>query len=123
MGYCIDLTEHNFRIKKENIEKAFDSLKGFMKAQRKLMWVTPGYIINAEDFQEAFEEIRYPLTTDESGDYVLDYFAGEKLGDDKEILNSIARHVVPNSYIEFHGEDGDTFKLIFNGETCEEVWE
>lgn len=38
---------------------------------------------------EAFEEIRYPLSTDENGDY----FYGEEYGDDVEILNSIAKYV------------------------------
>lgn len=37
MGYCIDLIEHNFKIKKENIELALNSLKEFMKTQKLLV--------------------------------------------------------------------------------------
>ena len=34
MGYCIDLTDHNFKIKKEDIEKAFNSLKEYIKTHK-----------------------------------------------------------------------------------------
>jgi hypothetical protein len=43
-------------------------------------------------------------------------------GDDVEILNSIAKYVVPKSYIQFVGEDGSVFRFIFDGEKCEEKY-
>jgi hypothetical protein len=118
MGYCIDLTDHNFKIKKENEDKVLHDLKEFIKSNGRPMWVTPREVINSENIIEAFDAVRYELVEDENGDYVLEYFHGEKLGDDCEILNSIAKYVEVGSFIEFLGEDDESFRLTFNGEKC-----
>jgi hypothetical protein len=122
MGYCIELTDNNFKIKKENLDDAFKALKEFMKTKKKVMWVEPSIIIKTKDVFEAFEEIGYPLATDKNGDYILDYFCGEKLGDDLEILKSIAPYVEKDTYIEFVGEDGDKFRFVFDGNKCEDKY-
>lgn len=122
MGYCIDLTEYDFKIKKENADKVLKVLQVYMKTHERPMWVTPKNVIEANNIQDAFEEIRYSLITDENGDYILNDFYGEKLGDDKDILNSIAQYVVPDSFIEFEGEDGDDLRLEFDGKECNEKW-
>lgn len=119
MGYCIELVDHRFKIEKNNIDKAFATLKDFMKTQTRLAWVTPSIVVNSDDVFEAFDEIRYPLAENNNGDYILDYFNGEKLGDDEKILNSFAKYVVPGSYFEFSGEDGNLFRFVFDGEKCE----
>lgn len=79
-------------------------------------------VVNADDIYEAFHEIRYPLIEDENGDYVLEYFAGEKLGDCKKIFNSFAKFIEPNSFIEFEGEDGSVLKYTFDGNECKSEW-
>ncbi|KGM93536.1 hypothetical protein ADU90_05850 (plasmid) [Clostridium botulinum] len=114
--------EHDFKIKKSNIENAFKTLKEYILTNNKPMWVIPHDIISAKNFYEAFEAIRYPLITNKNGDYILDHFSGEKLGDDKDILNSIAKYVAPNSYIKFIGEDDDVLILTFDGNECGEIW-
>ncbi|MBX4266590.1 hypothetical protein [Clostridium estertheticum] len=120
MGYCMDLTENKFKIKKENEVNVLKALKDFAEENTQLRWVDSVVILEANDVFSAFEEIRYPLEIDANGDLVLEYFSGEKLGDDKLILNSIAKYVEPNSYLQFSGEDGEIFRYVFNGETCEE---
>lgn len=124
MGYCIELLKHDFTIKKENAEQVVNALKVFSKNYKgkysnDIMWVDKKALINSESIEESLDEIRYPVITDDNGDYILDYFRGEKLGNDHEIFNSISKYVVPNSFIEFEGEDGDVFKFIFDGEKCD----
>jgi len=127
MGYCVDLQDNNFRFKKEDSENIFKALKEFANNVKKLMWADEYSILHAEDIEECFEELRYPLI--ENGEfYEIDYFSGEKLGDEDKIFNSIAKYIEKDTYLEFVGEDGDVFRLVFDGEKCEYkypkiVWE
>lgn len=121
MGYCIGMTDNKFCIKKENLVSAFKKLQEFMKEKEnsRMSWVEPKIVVETDSFEEAFDEIRYPLIENKNGDYELDYFAGEKLGDDVEILNSFAEYVEAGSYIGFIGEDGAVFRFVFDGSKCE----
>jgi hypothetical protein len=119
MGYCIELSEHKFKIKKEDSQAVVEALHEFAKSkERKIMWVDKDPLLQATTILEAFDEIRYQLKVDSNGDFELDYFSGEKYGDDEKILNSIAKYIEPNSYIEFEGEDGIVFQFFFDGENC-----
>ena len=119
MGYCMDLTEHSFKIKKEYEQNIIESLQSFAKSKiGGIMWVDKEPLLESNTLSEIFDEIRYSLKTDVNGDYELDEFIGEKMGDDLEIFNSIAMYIEPNSFIEFEGEDGDVFRFLFDGEEC-----
>lgn len=127
MGYCIELIEKNFKIKKENAKNVVDALRNFAlnftnKYNNRIMWVDKQSLIDSQSIEESFEEIRYPLTEDKNGDYVIDYFSGKKIGDDYQIFNAIAKYVEPNSFITFEGEDGDVFQFVFDGERCKYKW-
>ena len=115
----MDLTEHSFKIKKEYEQNIIESLQNFAKSKTgRIMWVDKQPLLESNTLLEVFDEIRYSLKTDINGDYELDEFIGEKLGDDLEIFNSIAMYIEPDSFIEFEGEDGDVFRFLFNGEEC-----
>ena len=119
MGYCMDLTEHSFKIKKEYEQNIIESLQNFAKSKiGRIMWVDKEPLLESNTLLEVFDEIRYSLKTDINGDYELDEFIGEKMGDDLETFNSIAMYIEPNSFIEFEGEDGDVFRFLFDGEEC-----
>jgi len=120
MGYCIDLTDNKFKIKKENEFNVLIALKEFAEKNTHIRWVDNVVIEEANDIFSAFEEIRYILSYDDNGDFILSYYSGEKLGDDEVILNAIAKYVEPNSYLQFCGEDGEIFRYVFDGETCKE---
>jgi len=123
MGYCVELTNHNFKINRGDGEKVLNGLKEYIKTHERPMWVTPKEVLSSEDIFKAFDSIRYELINDENGDYVLNDFHGEKFGDDTKILNSIAKYIVKNSFIEFTGEDNSVITFKFDGKNCKEVWE
>ena len=130
MGYYIDQVDHNFRIKKENIQKAWDSLLNIMKIEKKTIHDSSGYhyswintedVLNAETFKEALSEARFDIKTDNNGDVTHIYFNGEKLGDEEIILSSIAPYVENGSYITFQGEEGERWKWKFVDGVLEEI--
>jgi hypothetical protein len=118
MGYCVELTEKNFKIKKEDCEEILKALKEFIKDKEDLMWINERYFLECDNIERCFDLLRYPLY--ENGDcYEIDYMSGEKLGDEEKIFNSIAKFIEKDSYLQYIGEDGDIFRLVFDGEKCE----
>ena len=116
MGYCVSLVESNLKFKKEDANIILSTLKEFA-SNTSLMWADEHSILRAKNIKECFEEIRYPLI--ESGDfYKIDYFDGEKLGDEERIFNSIYKYIEKGSYLEYVGEDGDKFRLVFGVKGC-----
>jgi len=120
MGYCIEMNKSTFAIKKENEGNALKALKDFAQKQTRLMWVSIGDLVQSESLSEAFEEIRYPLV-DKGDHYQIDYFRGEKLGDDYSIFYAISPYV-ESSYIEMMGEDGEKWRWVFENGKCEEIY-
>ena len=74
--------------------------------------------------KDALEEWRYSATVHENGDVEIDYFNGEKWGDDPQLYDVLAPFVVendPNPVIFCRGEDGHHWKHVFKNGICEEV--
>lgn len=67
-----------------------------------------------------FEEWRYSVTRDETH-FLVEYFEGEKLGDDEHLWSSMASLVEPDSVIELSGEDGAHWKYSFKGNKFKET--
>ena len=121
MGYCIEMTESSFRIKGENVNKVVDKIRNFILKGNEMRWVNEDVLLDkANGLYTIFEELRYPLIQN-GDDYIIDYFDGEKLGDEFELFKYIADLIEP-SYIEYLGEDGDRFRYVFDGKTCKEVY-
>lgn len=130
MGYCIEMIDSKFAIKKENFEEALKSLKSVFipenmtckdtiggKEYLHFCWVDTNTVLNSTTFDEALEEIRYTPVYDVDGNICDVEFTGEKYGDEKIFFISLAPYVEPDSYLFFTGEDGDVWKWIFrNGE-------
>lgn len=130
MGYYMDQVDQDFRIKKENIQKAWNSLLDIMKVEKKTIcdssgyhysWIDTDAVLNAETFEKALSEARFDVETDNNGDIVDIYFNGEKLGDEEIILGSIAPYVESGSYITFQGECDERWKWKFINGTLEEI--
>lgn len=121
MGYCVSINENNVKFKKENAEKILLALREFASNKDRLRWIDKEVLLDSDtSIEDVFEEIRYPLY--EKGEYYeIDYFSGEKFGDEVELFNAIAKYIEP-SYIEYCGEDGDIFRLVFDEETCKDVY-
>lgn len=127
MGYCITMTESNFTIKKENFEKALQSLKEVFipenmtcydyvggKKYPHFSWVDAKTVLESKELGEALEEIRYAPTYNDNGDICNVEFTGEKYGDEKVFFTALAPYVESDSYLSFEGEDGAEWIWKFN---------
>lgn len=130
MGYCIKMTESKFTIKKENFETALKSLKAVFvpenmntydyingKRYPHFSWVDTNKVLDSLNITEALTGIRYIPQFDQNGDICNVKFIGEKYGDEEIFFKALAPYVESGSYLCFKGEDGDTWKWSFNGES------
>lgn len=127
MGYCIEMIDSNFVIKKENFNVALEDLKkafipenmtcyDYINGEKypRFRWVNTDVVINSKTLGEALSEIRYKPSYDEKGNIINVEFTGEKYGDEDIFFSSIAKYVEPKSYIKFVGEDDDEWTWLFN---------
>ena len=132
MGYYMNQVDSNFTIKKENIQKAWDSLIELFKIEKKSILDSSGYhyawidtesVLDARTFEDAMDEARWSVEICPiSGDIYDISFNGEKYGGDEIIIfGSIAPYVENGSYIMMQGEDGERWKWKFTNGTVEEI--
>ena len=128
MGYCIEQTDSNFIIKKENFRDALNNLKAVFTPDKMtcidyirgkkiphFSWVSTDIVLDAETLEEALEEIRYNPIFNGNGDIINVEFIGEKYGDEEIFFTALAPFVEKDSYISFEGEDGCKWTWWFNG--------
>ena len=135
MGYCIELIDSSFKMKKENFDNAFRDLKSLFVVENMTVcdtvngkeyyhfrWVDNEEVIESINMYELMESIRFPVEFNGNGDICDIDFYGEKLGDDEIFLSALAPYVEDGSYIEFEGEDGYSWRWCFkNGKLVEET--
>lgn len=122
MGYCVEMKECKFFIKKENIEKAFNTLRDYAKTKiekkERLSWIDLHSVAYSETLTEALESCDFDILYNDNGDvYDVDYIS-EKLGDHDVILNVIAPYIEDGSYLEMYGEDGDIWRWCIKDNKC-----
>lgn len=139
LGYCIDLNEAEFGIRKENFPKIIEAIRELMGHPEKMggATFTGGRCISrhfsfmdmdamdealgkepAEAIEGIFDELRYPVEFDSEGNVCGIEFDGEKLGDEKEFFKAMAPYVEPESYIEIQGEEGAFWRWVFRSGKC-----
>ena len=122
MGYYIELEKSTISVTKENAIQMMDMLAGYIPNHKvDWRWVNEKYLTELckeHNFEEATEELRYPMY-EENGLYKIDYFSGEKLGDDYEMFKLIAPYI-NDGYIEMSGEDAERWRWIFKDGKCKE---
>lgn len=134
MGYCMEMTNSNFVVKKENFAKALESLKSVFTPENMtckdyingveyphFSWVNTKTVLESVTLEEAIEEIRYTPIYNSDGDISNVEFTGEKYGDEDIFFKALAPYVEDNSYLSFEGEDGATWKWKFNNGEVEQV--
>jgi hypothetical protein len=134
MGYCIEMTDSSFSIKKENFAKALESLKSVFIPENMtckdyingeehphFSWVDTQTVLESTTLEEALEEIRYKPTYNSIGDICDVEFTGEKYGDEDVFFNSLAQYVESDSYLSFEGEDEATWKWFFNNGKVDQI--
>lgn len=119
MGYCVSMRESNFKIQNENSPKALEIIKRLAREGKEFRWVSNETLLEAENLKEALEEFGYEVFEKETELEILD-FVYEKLGDEFDMFQAIAPVVEEGSYIEMYGEDGDTWRWVFENGKCTE---
>lgn len=122
MGYCITQTDNKFSIKLENQKAALKATRELAKSKDNFHWVHAADFNRAKSIGEVLEAWSYEAEFDLDGNITGINFSAEKLGADKELFDAIAPFVEKDSFIEMSGEDGTTWRWIFNGTTCAEVY-
>lgn len=117
MGYCVSMRECDFKIKKENTSKALEIIKELVKKGKEFRWVSNETLLEAKSLKDALEEFGYDTIEDERELEIFD-FMNEKLGDEFDMFQAIASVVEEGSYIEMYGEDGDTWRWVFENGKC-----
>ena len=132
MGYYIDITGSDFRIDAENKSDALEAIfelmgdptvdrRGGNRHHRHFSWLnnaTPGEWIALED---AMEDWRFPVVTDEDGNVIGIQFTGQKIGQENLLFERIAPYVENGSYIQFTGEDNHVWRIEFSEDDIEET--
>ena len=143
MGYYADQTDCRFFVPADQVQpmlKAVQNLAhkdelmsggsyhGGEKVSCHYSWVDMSFA-HLQDIVEVFRCWRWSIERDEqTGDIVDIGFAGQKLGDDFVLFNTIAPFVKAGSFIEMRGEDNAIWRWQFNGTSCVEksptiVWD
>jgi len=121
MGYCMQLRDSDFRIKKSNFAPALAAIKDLAGKETihdssgtHFSWVDTNRFLSAETLEDALEAWRWEVSLDKSGDIKYIYFIGEKSGDDEMLFKAIAPFVESDCYIEMQGEDGAMWRWVFS---------
>ena len=125
MELCISSYTNRFKIKKENIEKAFKKLYDYAKNNKSVidnwMWCDSSDILDSENLSNALEHLRWDIKYDEDMNIKNIEFSGEKLGNDFDLFCIIAEFV-EDGYIEVYAEDDSFWRWYFINGECTEVF-
>jgi len=135
MGYNVEMSLSNVVIPMEKIEGALKAINDLFKPERlkrggadELGWQgiqTRHYSwVNTPrepftDIVEALAKWRYQAGILGPG-LIVEYFTGEKLGDDSILWTALAPFVRPGAEITLRGEDNDAWKWFFDGKKLRE---
>ena len=124
MGYSVEIRESTISFDKKKADKIIDTRKEFTKSYKKrLQWVKKNEVLKSTTILEIFSNFRLELEYEEITDtYEIDYMSGEKLGNyELDFYKAIAKYV-NDGYIQYTGEDGETWRYVFKGGECEEAY-
>lgn len=135
MGYCIDLLGGTAKLPAANEAEAWKRLEHLDRTGTKhggswgpggqteawFSWTDPNWLANADgDVAKALAEWRFHFERDENGDLVIDYFSGEKLGDEDQLFKALSD--LMTGYLEFSGEDGSRWRVHFGQKTPQHTY-
>lgn len=139
MGYCVDMTINNLFIPLEKVNDALKAINALHNLQTmkdnqcgggtfqggkqtnwSYSWVDNPPTGGFKSLEEALDAWRY-TASNQDGNCVVEYFNGEKLGDDTTIWEALAPFVNPKAEIACRGEDGALWKWVFNNGKFKEL--
>lgn len=146
MGYCVDVEIHDLMIPADKVADCLNAINEMftdenltanagggagganvtaatpVKEKRWYSWVSNPDDDGFDSLQAAVDAWRYDgkYNEDEKA-FVIEYFHGEKLGDDEQFFDVIAPFVKSGAEIYMHGEDGANWRYVFtDGEVKEQ---
>lgn len=119
MGYYMSLQDSSFEIKKNKISSAAKAIRSLDDGTR-YSWVDNGFS-KAKSIEVLFAAWRFECERDANGDILYMVWDGEKSGDERVLFNAIAPYVEKGSFLEWHGEDGEMWRWIFDGKQMKEI--
>ena len=96
------------------------SYEGGKTISKHYSWVKMSFV-NSTDLENIFNCWRWNINFDDDGNINNLFFDGEKMGDDRVLLDAIAPFVKEGSFIEMCGEDNDLWRWKFTNKICKEV--
>jgi hypothetical protein len=115
MGYYVEMSIEGGLIKAENTLSAFVALEKLGQTA----WQDKP-INECQDLVEALDSSRYFATKKDNGDVLVEYFDGEKLGDDADIWQALAPHL-DDTVVYCKGEDRSYWKWVIKNGSFSEV--
>lgn len=127
MGYHMRQMGESFSLRNENRAAALAAIKRLAGEETiressgaHFAWVRTSDFAQAETLEDALRVWRWEPEVDKQGNIEGLWFHGEKLGDDKVLLEAIAPYVEPGSSIQMIGEDDSIWQWRFDGKTVHE---
>jgi len=93
MSYCMSMTDNDFFVKAEDVDKV----------------------------SAALSENMFDMGKNEAGDIVSLDFTGQKLREQTKMFEQIAPFVKENSFVEMRGEEGAMWRWVFIDGKCMEI--
>lgn len=127
MGYNVSQCGSKFKMKKENTPAAWAALKDYCNQPCEFKIIQRWFqeAATQDCFEDSLGVLGFAIGSSSrstEGDYDEIEFANEAWsGYEAECLSSIAPFVEEGSYMEFRGEDGDIWRLVFSAGKAEKV--
>lgn len=109
MGYRIGIDDHDLHIDKDHIAGALTELEGADIVAE----LSEEEIL--QRLELALDGVGLDFTREDDG-LVLSQWTGENSSDEEDTLASIATHIRPGSFIEWSGEDGQSWRYDFTAQ-------
>lgn len=118
------ISDQQFRIDAENKDEALQAIKSLMydtsadtlgteSGHNLFSWMHGVEPEQWEILSDALSAWRFEPDTDIDGNILRLNFTGQKIGSEAQLFEVIAPYVEDGSYIEFKGEDGAVWRLLF----------
>jgi hypothetical protein len=132
MGYYVSTTEVNFFLAKEHFNSVYqkmcelnnyddlkrggsygantDPVEGDKYPRNKwFSWMSPNYPDTCKDMFEILQELGFEWELDQEGNITRIEYPYNKTGSEEYFLCCFAGYAKDGSYLEFRGEEGDTY--------------
>jgi hypothetical protein len=117
MSYYVKHTGGRFTIRKASFDVALKALKG----TKNLQWADKKAFNRIKTLESFLAKHLWNADIDGNGDIIGIDYDGENLGESDLIFSVLGPYIKGGSYIEMMGEEGESWRYVFDGEKCREI--